>query len=78
MPSIDDGGMARYDIENPEDIDALINSGLIWRGGPKAQQKAIARLIATGERPANLPANIAAALPPLPEPPVGEVGTLPE
>ena len=63
MPNIDGAGMANYDIENPNDLDALIRSGLIWKGGPKAQTAAINRLIETGERPANLPPNILRMLP---------------
>ena len=63
MPNIDGAGMANYDIEDPSDLDALIRSGLIWRGGPKAQMAAINRLIETGERPANLPENILRMLP---------------
>lgn len=63
MPNIDGAGMANYDIENPNDLDDLIRSGLIWKGGPKAQTAGINRLIETGERPTNLPANIARVLP---------------
>lgn len=37
MPSIN-GGMARYDINDPEDLQVLIRTGLVWKSGPKTMQ----------------------------------------
>jgi hypothetical protein len=33
--------MAHYDVNDPADLQVLVNSGLIWKGGPKTVQKAI-------------------------------------
>lgn len=43
MPDIN-GGMARYNLDDPEDMQVLIRTGLIWKGGPKAVQKALRAL----------------------------------
>lgn len=43
MPSID-GGMARYDTNDPEDLQVLIRTGLIWKSGPKVMQKVLRAL----------------------------------
>lgn len=40
MPDIE-GGMARYNLDDPEDLAVLIDRGLIWKGGPAAYNKAI-------------------------------------
>ena len=34
-------GMLRLDTNDPADLAALIENGMIWRGGPKAIQRAI-------------------------------------
>ena len=58
------GGMARYDLNNPEDLAVLIDRGLIWKGGPKAIGRAIAA-IRRGDVPRptkNVPDNVNAYL----------------
>lgn len=45
MPDIS-GGMARYDINDPKDLQVLINSGFIWKGGPRTIQKTVDALLA--------------------------------
>lgn len=47
MPTIENG-VARYDTSDPEDVQVLVNTGLIWRGGPKTMQKVI-MLITNGQ-----------------------------
>lgn len=56
-------GIKHYDVRNPEDLQYLIETGVIWKGGPKAIAAAL-QAIRTGAvaRPANLPAWAAAAL----------------
>lgn len=59
MSRIDSDGMLRYDIDNPEDLAALIANGMIWKGGPKAIGLAL-RALKSGAVPIpnNLPANV--------------------
>jgi hypothetical protein len=59
MPEVR-GGIAHFDINKTEDLQALIDSGAIWKGGPKTISRALTAL-RTGEceRPANLPQDIA-------------------
>lgn len=40
MPSVS-GSIAHYDLNDPEDLQVLIRTGLVWRGGPKAVQRAL-------------------------------------
>ena len=40
MPT-DDGGILRYNINDPADLAALIENGMIWRGGPQEYNMAI-------------------------------------
>lgn len=47
MPTTQNG-IARFDINDPEDVQRLVNTGLAWRSGPKSLQ-AIIRLIAGGQ-----------------------------
>lgn len=44
MPNVVNG-VARYDINDPADMEALIANGLIWRGGPKTQKQAVVYLL---------------------------------
>lgn len=55
--------VVRYDVRDLGDLAHLIETGLIWRGGPKTQRLAIDALL-RGEvpRPDNLPAQIIAFL----------------
>lgn len=64
MPRRDQAsGFLRYDINDEDDLAALIKAGLIWKGGPDAVEKAL-RALSTGavERPDNLPPEVAAWL----------------
>lgn len=59
MPT-NEGGIIRYDVNNPEDLAALIENGLIWKGGPQAINKAI-QAVLTGAVPRptrNVPAQV--------------------
>jgi hypothetical protein len=56
-------GVVHYDVHDPADLAHLIETGLIWRGGPKTQRLAIDALL-RGDvaRPDNLPEHIRAYL----------------
>jgi hypothetical protein len=59
VPSIEDG-MARYDINDPEDLQVLIRTGVVWKSGPKTMQTVLRALQdGTVERvPEKEPANV--------------------
>lgn len=58
--STNDGGMVRYDINDPADLAVLIANGMVWRGGPKAVTLALKALKSGAvPRPANLPPEVA-------------------
>jgi hypothetical protein len=40
MPT-NDGGMVRFDINDPEDVQKLVDSGYAWRAGPKTTDRII-------------------------------------
>lgn len=70
MPELQ-GDVARYDLNNPEDLAFLIERGLIWKGGPKSVQKAL-RAIQSGDVPRptrNVPPEVDAFLTKLGVPP---------
>lgn len=63
MPTAD-SGILRYDINDPEDAQVLVNTGLVWRGGPKTTQKVLL-LITEGRvqrNPEKEPPNVRAYL----------------
>ena len=39
------GGLLRMDINDPEDLQVLIDRGLIWRSGPKTMQKVLDSIV---------------------------------
>lgn len=78
MPSIQ-GGIARYDIKDPEDLAVLIDRGLIWRGGPQSVQAAL-RAIVDGDVPRptrNVPPEVNAYLDKLGVPPAAPTDDVP-
>lgn len=67
MPT-ESNGVLRYDINDPADLAALVKTGLIWRGGPQAVEKAVEYLKANPQAVDNkVPPNIRAMLQPVPE-----------
>lgn len=48
MPTQLPGGIVRLDVNDPQDLQVLIDRGLIWRSGPKDLQTAM-RAIQNGE-----------------------------
>lgn len=63
MPQIN-AGMARYNLDDPEDLAVLVDRGLIWKGGPKAVAKALSA-IKRGDVPRptkNVPPEVSAYL----------------
>ena len=61
MPT-DSGGILRYDINDPADLADLIASGLIWKGGPQAYNRAVKAVLSGAvPRPTrNVPAQVEA------------------
>lgn len=63
MPTDSPGGMRRYDVNDPEDMAALIRTGLIWRGGPNTTELAVEYLLAHPEAVNDkVPASVLAVL----------------
>lgn len=48
MPTQLPGGVVRLDVNDPKDVQVLVNSGLAWRSGPKDLQT-IMHFIVDGE-----------------------------
>jgi hypothetical protein len=68
MPTDGGNGVARYDINDPKDMAALIATGIIWRGGPEVFAKATEYLRAHPEAVNDkVPASVIAALAPAPD-----------
>lgn len=44
MPDMS-GGFAHYNLNDPSDMQALIESGIVWKGGPQTQKKAVVFLL---------------------------------
>lgn len=88
------GEPARLDVNNPQDMEYLIRSGFIWRGGQKTQVKALQFLLENPDIEAEvahtLPPHISALLqpgaatpppveqPPVEQPPQPEPGPAPD
>ncbi len=47
MPTPDSGGLTHLDLNDPKDVQYLVDTGYAWRSGPKSLQR-IFRLIVTG------------------------------
>jgi len=68
MPT-SEGGIIRYNLDDPSDMAVLIRAGLIWRGGPDAYEKATEYLQAhPAEVNDKVPASVLAQLQPTEEP----------
>jgi hypothetical protein len=68
MPTDAGGGTARYDLNDPKDMAALIATGIIWKGGPTAFEKATEYLRAHPEAVNDkVPASVLALLAPAPD-----------
>ena len=53
MPRFDQSsGFLHYDVNDERDLAELIEKGLIWRGDPKTQRRAV-ELLLTGRVPVN-------------------------
>jgi hypothetical protein len=56
-------GILRLDIHKAEDLQYLIDTGLIWKGGPRTQRVAIDAMLAGTAKPSGKePENVAALL----------------
>lgn len=78
MPSIN-GDMARYDLNDPEDLAVLIDRGLVWMGGPRTTQLALKAIVdGVVPRPSkNVPPEVNAYLDKLGIPPAPEAPGVP-
>ena len=54
MPTPDQFSMIRLDIDDPKDVQYLVNTGYAWRSGPKTLQKIV--LMIADEKVARNPA----------------------
>jgi hypothetical protein len=63
-----EGGVARFDINDDADMAVLIRTGLVWKGGPATVRKAMEYLKAHPEAVNDkVPANVLAVLQPQPD-----------
>jgi len=52
MPTME-SGVARYDTSDPEDVQVLVNTGFIWKGGPKTTSRVL--MLITGGQVTRVP-----------------------